>query len=114
MVDASRYFYQEFDSYDEKAAKKNFKQGADEVLQCLIDGFSQLDIWDGKSLHQIVLDTAETMELKLGKVAQPLRVAISGAGVSPAIDITLSLLGRDKTLSRMEKAINHIKEKNKS
>jgi glutamyl-tRNA synthetase len=54
---------------------------------------------------------AESMELKLGKVAQPLRVAISGAGVSPAIDITLSLLGREKTLSRMARAIDYIKEK---
>lgn len=113
MAVASRYFYQDFDGYDEKAAKKNFKQGTDEVLQRLMDEFSQVAEWDGEKLHQIVLDTAEAMELKLGKVAQPLRVAVSGAGVSPAIDITLSLLGRDKTLARMESAIEYIKEKNK-
>ena len=113
MAVASRYFYHEFDAYDEKAAKKNFKQGSDEVLQRLMDEFSKLDVWEGEKLHQIVLDTAEAMELKLGKVAQPLRVAVSGAGVSPAIDITLSLLGREKTLARMAKAIEFIKEKNK-
>ncbi|KAF3981982.1 MAG: glutamate--tRNA ligase [Methylococcales symbiont of Hymedesmia sp. n. MRB-2018] len=113
MAVASQYFYQEFDSYDEKAAKKNFKLGSDEVLQTLLDQFSRLQEWDGKKLHQIVLDTAENLEFKLGKVAQPLRVAISGAGVSPAIDITLSLLGREKTLERMAKAISFIKEKNK-
>ena len=113
MAVASRYFYHEFDAYDEKAAKKNFKQGTDEVLQRLMDEFSKLDVWDGEKLHKIVLDTAEAMELKLGKVAQPLRVAVSGAGVSPAIDITLSLLGRDKTLARMSRAIEYIKEKNK-
>lgn len=114
MAEASRYFYQEFDSYDEKAAKKNFKQGSDQVLQRLMDEFSKLEVWGGEKLHQIVLDTAEAMELKLGKVAQPLRVAVSGAGVSPAIDITLSLLGRDKTLNRMTRAIEYIKEKNKA
>jgi glutamyl-tRNA synthetase len=113
MAVASRYFYHEFDAYDEKAAKKNFKPGSDEVLQRLMDEFSKLEDWDGEKLHQIVLDTAEAMELKLGKVAQPLRVAVSGAGVSPAIDITLSLLGREKTLTRMAKAIEFIKEKNK-
>jgi len=113
MAVASRYFYHEFDAYDEKAAKKNFKQGSDEVLQRLMDEFSKLEVWEGEKLHQIVLDTAEAMELKLGKVAQPLRVAVSGAGVSPAIDITLSLLGRDKTLARMSRAIEYIKEKNK-
>ena len=113
MAVASRYFYHEFDAYDEKAAKKNFKQGTDEVLQRLMDEFSKLEEWDGEKLHRIVLDTVEVMELKLGKVAQPLRVAVSGAGVSPAIDITLSLLGREKTLTRMIKAIEFIKEKNK-
>ncbi len=113
MAEVSRYFYQEFESYDEKAAKKNFKQGSDEVLQTLMDAFTQVQEWDGEKLHQIVLDTAETMELKLGKVAQPLRVAVSGAGVSPAIDVTLSLLGREKTLARMARAIEFIKEKNK-
>ncbi len=111
MATASRYFYQEFESYDEKAAKKNFKEGSDKVLQTLRDAFSKTTDWDGEKLHQIVLDTTEAMELKLGKVAQPLRVAISGAGVSPAIDVTLSLLGREKTLARMTKAIEFIKQK---
>jgi glutamyl-tRNA synthetase len=112
MASSSHYFYQEFESYDEKAAKKNFKLGTDEVLQHLMDGFSELSDWDGERLHQIVLETAEKMSLKLGKVAQPLRVAVSGAAVSPAIDITLSLLGREKTLARMAKAIKFIKENN--
>lgn len=114
MVNASRYFYQEFDSYDEKAAKKNFKVGSDEVLQRLVDEFMCIDPWDGEELHQFVLCLADDMELKLGKVAQPLRVAIMGAGISPPIDITLSLLGREKTLTRMIKAIDYIKEKNKA
>ena len=113
MAASSHYFYQEFESYNEKAAKKNFKQGSDTVLQTLMDAFSQTEGWDGEQLHQIVLDTAENLALKLGKVAQPLRVAISGAGVSPAIDITLSLLGREKTLTRMARAIEFIKDKNK-
>ncbi len=108
MALASRYFYQDFDSYDEKAAKKNFKQGSDEVLGRLLQRFAALPEWEGEKLHQIVLDTAEEMELKLGKVAQPLRVAVSGTSVSPAIDVTLSLLGREKTLSRIERAIKFI------
>lgn len=108
MAEASRYFYQDFEQYDPKAAKKNFKAGSDKVLQHLADAFSSVENWEGKILHQIVLDTAETLELKLGKVAQPLRVAVCGCAVSPAIDITLSLLGRDKVLNRIKTAINHI------
>jgi len=108
MAEASRYFYQDFEQYDPKAAKKNFKAGSDKVLQHLADAFSTVENWDGKVLHQIVLETAETLELKLGKVAQPLRVAICGCAVSPAIDITLSLLGRDKVLNRIKTAITYI------
>jgi glutamyl-tRNA synthetase len=109
MANASEYFYKDFAEYDEKAAKNNFKAGADEVLQRLKDEFEKVQIWDGEQLHQIVLDVAEAMELKLGKVAQPLRVAVCGSGVSPAIDVTLSLLGREKTLARISRAIEYIK-----
>jgi len=108
MADASIYFYKDFDEYDAKAAKKNFKVGTDEVLIKLLSEFSALDTWSGTVLHGIVLATAEQLELKLGKVAQPLRVAVCGAGMSPSIDVTLELLGREKTLQRMERAIKYI------
>jgi glutamyl-tRNA synthetase len=108
MAAASVYFYKDFAEYDEKAAKNNFKAGTEAVLQRLLNEFENVDAWDGTQLHQIVLDVAEAMELKLGKVAQPLRVAVCGSAVSPAIDITLSLLGREKTLARIKRAIKYI------
>jgi len=46
--------------------------------------------------------------VKLGKVAQPLRVAVSGGGVSPPIDATLEILGRDVTLARLDRALEWI------
>ena len=110
IADASVYFYQDFSNYDEKAAKKNFKQGTDEVLQVLLDTFTDVTEWQGEVLHDLVLKIAENLELKLGKVAQPLRVAVCGVGMSPSIDVTLSLIGRDKTLARLQQAINYIKE----
>ena len=112
MAAESAFFYKEFTDYNEKAAKKNFKLGSDEVLQNLLDQFSELSEWRGDFLHDIVINTAETMQLKMGKVAQPLRVAVTGTSVSPAIDITLTLLGREKTLQRIQRAINHIKTLN--
>ncbi len=109
MAHASVYFYKNFDEYDAKAAKKNFKPDAAEVLQKLLEAFSEQEEWNGEQLHRILLETAETMQLKLGKVAQPLRVAVTGNAVSPSIDITLSLVGRDKTLQRLQRAIQYIK-----
>lgn len=109
MAVASRYFYAEFDRYDDKAAKKNFKPGTEAILERLYGEFSGVQRWEGDVLHQIVLDVAETLQCKLGKVAQPLRVAVCGTSVSPPIDVTLSLLGREKTLGRLRKAIDFVK-----
>lgn len=108
MASVSRYFYKEFDAYDEKSVKKNFTTGSDEVLAQLYKAFAVLDVWEGEKLHQIVIDLAESLALNMGKVAQPLRVAVCGSAVSPPIDATLSLLGREKTLSRIKRAIDYI------
>ena len=112
MAAASVYFYQDFESYDEKAAKKNFIAGSEAVLERLHEEFSTVTDWNGEVLHQIVINLAETMALGLGKVAQPLRVAVCGSSVSPAIDVTLSLLGKDKTLARIQRAIKYIGNSN--
>ncbi|NOS73927.1 MAG: glutamate--tRNA ligase [Methyloglobulus sp.] len=108
MAAASVYFYQDFDAYDEKAAKKNFTAGSDLVLTNLHDEFSQLQDWDREALHATVINLAEKMALGLGKVAQPLRVAVCGSAMSPSIDLTLSLLGKKTTLARLEKAIKYV------
>jgi glutamyl-tRNA synthetase len=108
MAVASIYFYREFESYDEKAAKKAFAEGSDNVLVTLKNAFSKVPTWEAEALHDVVKNVAETLELGLGKVAQPLRVAVCGSGVSPSIDVTLSLLGREKTLARLQRAISYI------
>ncbi len=108
MANASIYFYREFENYDEKSAKKAFGEGSAQVLAELKNAFYSLQIWEKEALHDVVKNTAEILGLGLGKVAQPLRVAICGSGVSPSIDITLSLLGKQKTLARLERAISHI------
>ncbi len=112
MAAASVYFYKDFDAYDEKAAKKNFTAGADAVLMRLHEEFAVVAEWEKGTLHQVVHTVAENMALGLGKVAQPLRVAVCGSAVSPAIDITLALLGRQKTLARIAKAVDYIKSLN--
>ncbi len=109
MANASVYFYQEFEAYDDKAAKKAFTEDADEVLARIYEAFAAVNDWQGELLHQIIVDLAQVLNLNMGKVAQPLRVAVCGSGVSPAIDITLSLLGKEKTLNRIQKAIGFIK-----
>ncbi|MGR8941056.1 MAG: glutamate--tRNA ligase [Gammaproteobacteria bacterium] len=112
MAHASAFFYREFDAYDEKAVKKNFTAEAAEVLAELHQQFAKIEDWQGEMLHQVIVDLAEAKALNMGKVAQPLRVAVSGTAVSPAIDVTLTLLGKDKTLTRIQKAVETIKNLN--
>lgn len=108
MAQASEYFYREFDDYDEKAAKKNLKPAALPILQRLHQDFSDSPGWQKDELHGVVEIVAENLNLKFGKVAQPLRVAVCGTAMSPSIDITLVLLGKDRTLARIKRAIAKI------
>ncbi len=105
MAQNSAFFYRDFDSYDEKAARKNLKSVVVEPLADMLDNFKVLPDWSSEAIHKVVVETAERRELKLGKVAQPLRVAVAGGPVSPPIDITLELLGRERTVKRIERAI---------
>jgi glutamyl-tRNA synthetase len=108
MANDSLYFYQDVTGYDEKAVKKHFKADTVAVLQLLAQHFSALDSWTAEPLHQVIEDTASQLQLGMGKVAQPLRVAVCGGAVSPAIDATLALLGQAKTLQRIQQAIAYI------
>jgi glutamyl-tRNA synthetase len=95
--------------YDEKAVSKNLKDEARAPLERIRDWVeSQPSLEDAQAINEFVHGLAEELNLKLGKVAQPIRVAVTGGTVSPPIDTTLSLLGRDKVLSRIEKALESI------
>ncbi|MGI9302656.1 MAG: glutamate--tRNA ligase [Gammaproteobacteria bacterium] len=111
MAEVSRFFFQEFDEYDEKAAKKNLKAAALEPLRSLRDRLQSLDTWDPEHIHEVVQGVATRLDLKIGRVAQPLRVAVTGTAVSPSIDKTLWLLGRNGTITRVKRAIDHIERK---
>jgi len=108
MAQSALFFFQDFHEYHEKAAKTHLRPVALEPLTRIRDGLLCLEDWQAKTIHEIVEGTAEALELKLGKVAQPVRVAVSGGPVSPPIDVTLELLGRDKTIERLNRAIEFV------
>jgi len=80
-------------------------------LQCLYAVLTELAEWRGAAIQEAINGIAGELGLKLGKVAQPLRVAVSGSAVSPPIDVTLELLGRDRTLRRIERALEFIRQR---
>ena len=99
------FLFRDFDTYDSAAADKQLKATAGPVLSALHTRLTAVPAWDAASIHTAVQDVATELGLKFGKVGPPLRVAVTGGTVSPSIDITLELLGREKTLARIAQAV---------
>ena len=108
MAEKSLFIFKDFEEYDAEAAQKNLTPEAKSILKTLHQSFHNLESWEKEPLHQVVVDNAELLGQKLGKVAQPLRVAVSGSGISPPIDMTLHMLGKEKVLQRIQRAIDFI------
>ena len=111
MAEASAFFYRDFHQYDEKAAKKNLTPDAIEGLSMLRENLGALRPWVRESIHDLIAATAEALDVKMGGIAQPLRVAVSGTSVSPPIDLTLEILGQEKTMLRIDQALAWIRKK---
>jgi glutamyl-tRNA synthetase len=111
LAEQSRYFYEDFSEFDGAAAKKHLRPVVLVPLTRLRDLLAEIADWDKEALHQLIESVAAEFEMKLGKLAQPLRVAVSGGGVSPSIDDTLSLIGRQRCLQRLDNALLYIKQR---
>jgi len=111
MAKISEFIYRDFEEYDEKAAKKNLRPVAREPLEKMKQALQALDQWDEPNLHECVESVSASLGLKMGKVAQPLRVAVVGRAASPGIDVTLNLVGKEATLCRIDKALMYISKR---
>ncbi|WP_127477407.1 glutamate--tRNA ligase [Sulfurivermis fontis] len=109
MAAQAAWLYRDFEDYDADAAKKHLRPVALEPLLKVREALAQLPEWEPQALHAAVEQVATAMELKMGKLAQPLRVAVVGAAASPGIDVTLHLLGREATLRRIDRAVDFIR-----
>ena len=108
LVDSILYCFQDFTAYDEKAAQKVLKPAALEPLQRLLDLLAELDSWNAVSIHDVVAKVTAELEVGMGKVGQPLRVAVTGGSFSPPIDQTVELLGKERSINRIQRAIEFI------
>lgn len=111
IAEQSRLFYVDQIEFDQAAVKKHLRPVVLEPLTALKHDFSQSPQWDRDHLQEIINDVCVRFDIKMAKVAQPLRVSVTGSGFSPAIDITLQLLGKEKTLVRLDKAIVLIEQR---
>jgi glutamyl-tRNA synthetase len=111
MAEKSAFFYAELQGYNEKDAAKHLDANGVAALGELTVKLTALTDWSMPNLHETVNGFAAEKGLGLGKIAQPIRVAVAGMAISPPIDQTLALLGRERTLARLHAAVEFAKNK---
>lgn len=105
MAEQSAFLFTQVEEYDAKAVKKFLKPGGLELLADVRARLAGLPEWAGEAIHAAVKATVSDNEVGFAKVAQPIRIAVTGSTVSPSIDKTLVLLGRETTLARLDAAL---------
>ena len=109
VADASAYFFKDVEEYDEKGVAKHFKAENIPVLEQCIAAIKADDVYDLASTEAAYNKIAADNGLALGKVIHPTRLALTGRTVSPGMFDVMVLLGKEKTLARLEKAVEFIK-----
>jgi len=109
MAQNSVYFYREFEQYDPVAVQKNLTADAVAGLVELREYLATTGEWTAESVHRGLQQVADKHGVKMGKVAQPFRVALTGGTVSPPIDATAVLIGRERVLARLDRALGVIR-----
>ncbi len=110
MADGALFYYQEKVTFDEKAAKKFLTASALDPLKLLAEKLEQLDDLTEKSQEGAFKAVMDETGIKFGKIAQPVRVALTGKTVSPGIFEIIEVLGKDRVVRRLMDAIQFINE----
>ncbi len=110
MATGAEFYFVDRISYDEKAKKKFLKREQKDLLILLQNKLGVCDSFTEEHLEAVFADIIETTELKFGKVAQPLRVALTGGAPSPGIYDVLRVLGKETSLKRIEQAIDSLED----
>ena len=114
LAQISAYFYQDYEEFDANAAKKHLRPVAREALELVQQKLAAISDWNPQTIQAAINDTAEELGVGMGKVGMPLRVAATGSGNSPSLDVTLNLLSQDKIVERINKALTFIANRENS
>ena len=105
MAEKSAFFFKKEVEFDEKARNKFLTEDARPLLKKVIAGFSTLDDFSAENIETLFKKIVEEEGMKLGKLAQPVRVALTGTTVSPGIYDVILLLGKEETLKRLQNVV---------
>ena len=108
LVDAAHYYLAEDITFDEKAAKKFLTKESVAPMESLIQKLSALSEFTEAAIERAFTETLETHGLQMGALAQPVRVALTGGTVSPGIHDVISVLGKERAIGRLRKALDYV------
>jgi glutamyl-tRNA synthetase len=108
LASNASYCYEDFAEIDEKAAKKHLRPVVLLPLQAARERLVAIEEWGKAAIHEVIEAVASDFDIGLGKIGQPIRVAVTGGPVSPPIDVTLWLVGKERTIRRLDHAIGLI------
>jgi len=108
LAHSLRYYIAEEVEYDSKAKAKFLNEKSYDLLRELKESLLNLNVFAASEIEKVFVSLAEKHKIKLGKLAQPARVAVTGRTESPGIFEVLEIVGKEKTLKRLEKAIKTI------
>jgi len=108
MADLSEFYFSEEIVYDEKASRKFLSSETLPMINQVIASLSKESILTKEEVHRLIQQLAETRGEPLVKIAQPIRVALTGRTVSPPIDEVIEVLGKDRVIQRLKRAIQYI------
>lgn len=106
--DLGSYFFQAPDKYDEKAVKKAWKEDTPAILQELNGILQELDDFSSQNVQEKVKGWITSKEIGFGKVMQPFRISLVGAMQGPDVFDIASAIGKEETMSRIQKAIREL------
>ncbi|MEZ9186188.1 glutamate--tRNA ligase [Vibrio splendidus] len=112
LAEQSRYFYEDFSEFEAGAAKKHLRGVAKGPLELALakvealEDFTTANIKDG-----VIAAVCEELEIGMGKIGMPLRVAVTGGGQSPSVDAVMGLVGKERVIARIKMALEFIAER---
>ena len=108
MAEKSAVWFNPLADYDDAAVAKHLTEVARAPLADARDRLAALPDWNAEAIGEALKAAAEALGIGMGKIAQPMRVAITGTQVSPDISHTVYLAGRDEALRRIDAALARI------
>jgi glutamyl-tRNA synthetase len=105
MAQNSVFFFRAPVAYDEKAVRKHITAEVPAILAEATTALAALNDWNAAAIHELISGVAAAKGVALGKLAQPMRIAVCGGTVSPPIDATLAILGKEEAILRLTRAL---------